>query len=656
MTTEPHTYLPPEIIAMIAKELAMEHPPSLLNLARADRTCYAGCRLLLKSMPFHDIILEISPSPLEHDLNFPVEQIVKQLREANAFRHVRQIFFCYGGPDSRVTMERFSVPQVSDLQREVSGEFPYRDATWRDSSAPRNEPIWLDRSLSNPWPRTCEQAWTPVINLIKMLPRLTDLIWRYPEQFPISLLSTLHLERPQCRVHLHSFWLDTLFHPEAKAHQQDIFMSPCLHAIKLSELREQEVDYTRFQGLLRVLELAPNLKKVHLKGCLFADPTFTGNKGLSRLPALEVFYLDIYGLKDINIAGWSKFLEFSNLRTLRIDAALSDETMLRWIATETVFPSLKILSLSLNQDWTPELYRATTTFLMNLPLLYELELDNWHKLLCVTSILQRHGPWLRKLKLLNGRYCQSLNEKEILEVGKHCPLLEDLEITILRTQGDSNEVVLYKSLGTIKNLQRLYINYEISPVDPYRSLQEPMSISTKEAKFDDQIWPWDWAHNITLRNGDVRRVMINVIIDTKLACAIFQAISNAKAPGCPLLQEFTIKMQGTRVADDIGSLICLFGSQWWVERDTRPMHREALIAKELDPQDWLDSFDLFERLQPIFYQLFPEAKPKCRPRRTSEGSEAEREKRVEDFREFLDWRRWMHSFPLSSDADHGMSY
>jgi hypothetical protein len=53
------------------------------------------------------------------------------------------------------------------------------------------------------------------------------------------------------------------------------------------------------------------------------------------------------------------------------------------------------------------------------------------------------------------------------QLGRYCPLLEDLSIPIQRSKGDSQEVALYRALGSLKSLKYLDLWLDVSPTALY---------------------------------------------------------------------------------------------------------------------------------------------------------------------------------------------
>lgn len=101
------------------------------------------------------------------------------------------------------------------------------------------------------------------------------------------------------------------------------------------------------------------------------------------------------------------------------------------------------------------------SFLHTMPLLTELELEGWHFLINIESLVAYYGSHLRKLKLLNPAAWQLVNEEEIRLIDGGCPSLEGLGVSLNRSHDEFEQFFLYMALGSLKNLSILHIHYEI---------------------------------------------------------------------------------------------------------------------------------------------------------------------------------------------------
>ncbi|PMB65694.1 hypothetical protein BM221_007891 [Beauveria bassiana] len=119
-------------------------------------------------------------------------------------------------------------------------------------------------SPSTQWPD--EQPWQALVELCKELPLLEDVVFASTGQFPRALLSELHENHPQSRLHMRNFGLRSLIHSELEErpamHADDIALatSPCLYsvvAVTSQYRREQVVDYNKEAIMEMTAGLAP---------------------------------------------------------------------------------------------------------------------------------------------------------------------------------------------------------------------------------------------------------------------------------------------------------------------------------------------------------------------------------------------------------------
>jgi hypothetical protein len=83
------------------------------------------------------------------------------------------------------------------------------------------------------------EAWLPLAHFFAQLPALKDLIYACTNQIPICILSSLHQHHSNCRLHVLTFSLRSLYQPKDSPHDIDpdefvLATSPCLHSIVVS--------------------------------------------------------------------------------------------------------------------------------------------------------------------------------------------------------------------------------------------------------------------------------------------------------------------------------------------------------------------------------------------------------------------------------------
>jgi hypothetical protein len=114
------------------------------------------------------------------------------------------------------------------------------------------------------------EAWLPLAHFFDQLPALKDLIYACTDQIPIFILSSLHQHHPNCRLHVLTFSLRSLYQPKDSPHDIDpeefvLATSPCLQSIVVSFYGYDpigQVDYNQEAVLQMVAAAAPRLKSV----------------------------------------------------------------------------------------------------------------------------------------------------------------------------------------------------------------------------------------------------------------------------------------------------------------------------------------------------------------------------------------------------------
>ena len=667
MSLHARSQLPPEVIEVIAHHAAFEHPPTLWNLAGCSRTYYACCRMSIESMLYHDVSLSIPYLDAKHIEN-EVSILAKKLEVTKSHRYVRRLLIIgkCSGHDECPSLENrtWSPPRISDLRREQpANKFTAQFDHLLEGPPCGKEPFWSKSFPDPPFDIDNEAMWSPLVNLIKQLPALNDLVWREHEKLPLPILNTLHRDIPRCRLHLESLWLRSDFFPDTYTRELEILGSPSLYSVKIqaplgtgrnvsSLLYDSWISAglspaeRQRESVSILLRSAPNLKKVRLEGWseIFKLPLSQQGDVPLRLASLKTFDAFLYG-EQINhgvVNGLSHYIDFSSLRDLNLSRAHSTEL---FGMVHLSFPKLETLSLNLRKESQSldmvDFYAIVTRFLQSLPPLIEIELIRWHSLVSIESVVKHHGSHLQKLKIIDPLLLQTFNKQDIDLIGQNCPHLQDLAITINRTQGDSREVSLYKLLGSIKNLKYLKLNFEPFPAIQSSGLPSREEVINSENllsflghdlpaesffdEFDNQYYPHYLGYPFKIRNGHMRRLIIDSIIDETLSSAIFQRICSAKAPGCPLLEDLTIKINRIG-AQEMHWMVSDIDGSWRVQRKLRDFGCERLSIEQSKPWEnyphfkpWSErrkDFHLDEGLSVIFHELFPGAKPK---KTTAEG-------------------------------------
>ncbi|KAK2782705.1 hypothetical protein FQN53_009629 [Emmonsiellopsis sp. PD_33] len=676
--------LPPEILDLIASYLALIHLPSVLKLAWLSKSLYASCVPAAKPFFFSTITLTLDGhKSIKHD----VAKIIEKLEHAKATPYVRRFAITGGSLDEEPGFRdrhwvwrppRLHELRFDDPEKVHDSFYPYRHLTTETAYGRIRVP-----DIDEPHKRN--KHWKPVAELIRRLPALRDLHFSCYVQFPSQLLDALHKYRPECRLHLQSFWLRSAMISVPDEYELRLISSPSLHTIMIrydvSKNRSYYQDlysgpnYQKF-ALQRILRLAPNLKVLWIKH--EEDNVYTSETPrwhslaqewhgtvlpLATLERLEIY--DTEGVDTMALYEWADYVDFSALRSLELCERVEMEALQFW-AVNLRFPSLERLVMDVHPDLerchSNAFYDSLEQFISSLPPLTELELNGWQSGLPVEVIATRHGPRLKRLALLSHTW-QTVPADGIRSIGEHCPLLEDMTITIQRSQGDKNEVAAYRALGTIRRLKRLSLTLDVSDraicaggtdVERLRAEQNTSGLiepphDPSFDDFDNQYLDHNMSSNaFNIKNGHMRRLLINSAIDKNLACSIFQTISSTKAPDAPLLERLIIdvKGRGTNIGyDEIASWAGLMSSTWTIHRDLLYEHRHELIANSTSDH-YARSRHLATWLETIFRRIWPEQK-KGMKRKTTKKLKAKREKEKESSepRWWLEWQ----SFPLDTE-------
>lgn len=682
----PFTDLPPEVVEILAEYLAYEHPPTLLSLARANKSLHAWCASVIKLVFFHDIKISIGP---ETDVAKHVESLQRKIEAANSFRQVRRLIITTTR-DNFILSEEWKPPTLSSLRR--TGLID-RYSTQYSHLIDNTAAYCMQKSaLGIP----ADHAWKPVANLIRQLPKLTDVIYRYSDDISLSLLEAL---RPTCRLHMHLFLASDMEVSGLVSRALTWITSPSLYSVSVhyDPSSSNDGSLVRFarplRASLQALSLAPKLKQVtllrspctHRSAPLQAQDfnSKVDSKVAQRRISPEACSLGDYGqsllMEHATLIMLCQCVDFSNLKSLELKPGLTEttlEALKEYTTSGQGLSRLRSLKLDIYpygpSRHTARFYDSVTGFLSKLPPLSELELQGWHSRISIGSIARRHGSRLRRLHF-NGfsLLWQHANKKEILQLGKYCPLLEELTIPVQRSKGDKKEVALYKALGTIPSLQYLDLWLEVSPAALYREdecLAVPIKYSagTRESPtdpsfddFDNQYMDLYSKGFYRVRKGYIRDMMINSRVDQELACAIFRAISSSKSQGAQPLEAIQISVTGDGGArSGLVDLMDLFSSTWILRQGTHKDHRGEPIV-EVDPlyveQHLLKRRETYlgSELDEIFRRIWPRKEEQKQKRSfTKKLVNWRKEKSMQDKEEKMSSSWWndCRSFPLDMSS------
>lgn len=409
-----------------------------------------------------------------------------------------------------------------------------------------------------------QRAWAMLTILVERMPNLADLTYdnndsalRYNEElpFPTCLLRVLHARSrsKKCRLHVLNFYLwslvgkpyddGTLGDLSLTPDEHLLATSPCLHSVRLERGRHSShQDYNPLALQQLVQGGNPHLQSVEhceqrLKGnVLLPCPPgsvvrqwngFATANDRAR-PALQSLRLGEGSVCMQSIAGWHSRVNFTSLHTLGLLEV--DVHVLRWVVETSdregfcVFPQLTCLELEAGRYLEPEqptrdIALATQELLRCLSPLEELTLSGlafgdslYHDMTQSTmaAVLAYHGHSLRRLSLPKNRRSPSIlkTSDDARELVIRCPQLRHLNIS-LRRSGDAQEVGIYQQLGSNSQLQSISLTLDCT--------QDISRIQLVD--LSDEA---PWNNHPRLRNGHIRRALVNCALDGQLAAAIFR--------------------------------------------------------------------------------------------------------------------------------------
>lgn len=301
-----------------------------------------------------------------------------------------------------------------------------------------------------------------------------------------------------------------------------------------------------------------------------------------------------------DLRSWHTHANFSYLRALVLRSTL-DSNALQWL-TGCDFASLKVLSFQLYSSHHLRGSHVTTSlakaFVASLPPLLELTIGYKWCVHILEAVYQQHGASLHTLRLPQSDKLMPDEAAHVLkEMKDQCPLLTDLEITVVKDQGSRAEVAVYKALATFPSLRRLSLGFRTR----YYCLEQEQGRMPPYDRFDKKR---------SGRYGDMRRTFIDSAIDEDFANAVFHLVSPPDR--LRRLEELRLMSQA-RYPDgphlEIYNIFRWICRSWSVKlgvRDDRPdeVVMEELGAKERKRKGVPRQMDI--PVEEIFRRIWPE--------------------------------------------------
>jgi len=531
------------------------------------------------------------------DLKRVLEQCAQMLGRDDRHRYVRRLSVT--PPDQNHVdddrSQRYDPPSLSSV--------PYF------CQPPREPNEW--RPLTNDAAgeiTSTEGPWLPLVRFINQLPALTDLAWGFAVM-PRSILSVIHSVRA-CRLHMHNFWLPSLVVPRNGPPQvvtinsadYALMTSPALYSV-VAKARSYEpngtLNYTEEALMAMAAGAAPNLQhisvvasppgnSVHLRQAVaLGKPPVINLKNIlpSKAHAGNLRYLFFLGRAPRNINAWAACTNFSKLRHLVLPWTSGAIAASMGVAARGDLASLKDLWIYCDtKDWDsfPRLLES-----LNPHSLQRLHLSGYFNTTLFNAILDHHGRSLRHLFLLS--YSDFKDEAAVMVltpveatlISQKCPNLEHLWLQVDRKMGNGHECALYRALGGLRKLRRLFLSLRYS-VDP-----------------DYQ----DWDENPD-PDEDISRKLLgqgfaNAAVDAALVRSIFDVISLHN----PNLQYLQITTERKEQGDPLGlddqrfsNLLRWFARSWVCERTNSGGNAPVVTIRELNPKETVEAGKEWQRL------------------------------------------------------------
>lgn len=396
---------------------------------------------------------------------------------------------------------------------------------------------------------TGKRAWRGLVALIQLLPTLKRFTYACGFQLPVCLLDVLEQTRPDCGLYLETFCLRSLLrYPnmllQVDSYELRLATSPSLCGINISTYGKHP-DGIHDHNLVAVKDLlnglAPNLKELNInEECAERIAKETNvllpcNGALRQGTELDSVMKTRPSLTSLAIYSCSPpkipFLasiqtrwvnSWSTLQSLQIFHHMSSNAI-ESIAHGHGFKNLKRLYIRIHAHS----YEPFDSFFRTLPRLRDLEVHGEISDCVLSSILERHGPTLRRLILpllyVNRDKVHGFSSKEIYRIRWFCRGLEELGVTIARSWGFKPERAIYKALAAFGTLQKIAIMLDCA-VTPNMDIPSSKPNSRFFVRARD-LTPNGRSQNVDVdakvTRYQLRALLVNCAIDAELARSIF---------------------------------------------------------------------------------------------------------------------------------------
>ncbi|OAL56188.1 hypothetical protein IQ07DRAFT_674437 [Pyrenochaeta sp. DS3sAY3a] len=570
------------------------------------------------------------------------------LEEARSWQHVRQV---------TVQVESASNPWAEQPPPLALHDPPLDEPVYANKQYNMFKTLIESEVLTPKAKKEADSAWLPLSDFVALLPGLRDLIWSCAEQVPLSLLRALE-QSTRARLHVETFCLRSAIQlngaeTRVDADELALATSPCLYRITAPCARfntHGHVNYNEEIVHEMVAGLAPNLKIVRTVKVQPGDSLELRRASSKPVPPWKGLLRDSRDHSDLPerlgqlsklalggevlhspviLTRWGGRTQMSNLRDLQLESQMDPELLkelVRLASDKHSLASLRRLSLFLKRripQLDEQLDELASHMFYALHPLQEIEITGCVAEKTFSAILSSHGSALRKLKFIpsrdEGRLSRvfSMGTSQIQDLSARCPGVTELIIKIQRTRGDSQEVQLYRALGTFPQLEKVALvldccDFQNTIVPPIHVMGLPFRITHEQ----------------------VRALLINAAVDASLSISIFQAIlANNKS-----LQQLILKVTNIdySVTSDMltSDVLQWIGRSWLCCRN--PGKEKSFATQEIKSVDrndpWGIGCNLTRRLEQYELSLWSRAWLELWPK----GGGDEK-----------DWKEEWTSFPLA---------
>ncbi|KAK1988554.1 hypothetical protein LZ30DRAFT_745018 [Colletotrichum cereale] len=509
MIRRPLDTLPTETLISIAAHLEGVRLPDLSSFALTSRSCYAAASCYL----FRDIHIRIKhPRKLQRD----VAKWLSVLQRTNALRHVRRLVMTF--EDRTLHHSDLYSPDRLSLTAETVDSLSYAKRM-----LPKNRR--LRDVFVNP------RAWAPMVQLLKALVWLTDMVIEHESSFSPFLLEALGTQHTKCLLHLRCFDLHCIEGAPLDPHDVALLLSPQLHSVSIKEYFQSFTGHTNESVVCKLVKgLSPSLMTVELEPVFGAryhrrcNPEFESQLQSVIAQAMEVNLeywensargthapklgsissLSIQRTSPERVQSWVETTDFALLRHLRLNAGSRE---LRWLAKHATFRCLDSLELHnsgyvgapSDTEGFDDLENAAVDFLAVLPALTTLSLEAQLTLPMLRFAVSRFGKTLRNLKLRptgSGFFPEEdikIRAEHFGLISAACPLLEDLTATIAvhSFRSQSTELTgICQGIARIRRLRSLYLTLRsTTEEDPMKLLLRRRPRIDRSGRFLSPTFP-----------------------------------------------------------------------------------------------------------------------------------------------------------------------